>query len=395
MLNVIEIKRLLLSFHSERGYRIFDSFPMLANDPTVMFINATITPFKNWFTNAKIAPCNFALVQKCFRAGVPIGVNGAGFNPSIQTFFEMFGTGTFGINHATAVSYLLDIMNVLGIEKEKLYFTIPPNDDFRKGLEANGISSYRVYTIESNDVFWCDWKFGKQGPRGNGLTVIYSAKNRNVSKVEQLLSDDSNFVELLNLIHIYGQEAQDGSIIPAANPGFEIGMGIGRAASILQECDGYQIDNVRPLVETITKYFSIQGYEVSDVISKVCTDYLRGTCMLLNEGILPSNKGAGYVLRKIIRRFMEHIWLVTGEPIFVEDLIEEFVYLLSFHDSFLKISRSDITDALRKEHCLLKEVLMRGIKIIQKKPGISGEVLSDTYGLSPGLITLAKKGEMP
>jgi alanyl-tRNA synthetase len=392
-LSVRNIKRLLLDFHSRKGYEIFKSFPLVTNDPTVIFTNATITPFKNWFTSPDVTPCNFALVQKCFRSGGSCSVDEMGHNPNIHAFFEMFGTGMFGVDHVTTIKHLFEMLDAIGIERKKLYFTIPPGDSFRTGLEANGILPRRIYSIENNGVFWCKWQFGRCGPTGSGLTAIYSLRDEEVSSLSHLESEAGNFVELLNLIHIYGQEGNDGLIIPATNPGFEIGMGIERIATILQNCDGYQIDNIHPLVEIVVRYFSGKWLIKDMVTPRACTEYLRGICMLSVEGLLPSSKGAGYVFRKIIRKLMEHVWLAAEKPLFAENLIKEFVYLMNFQDPSLRISESVVVDILRKEHALLEEVLNRGIRVIKKNPDLSERILLDTYGLSPGLIQLIKKGE--
>lgn len=390
-LSVREIKSLLLSFHSKRGYKIFESFPLVANDPTVMFTNATVTPFKSWFTDFNAKSCNFALIQRCFRAGGSSSMNEIGRNPNAHVFFEMFGTGTFGIDHIMAVKHLFELLDLMGIERERLYFTIPVGDDFRVGLETNGVSSRRIYSIEDNSVFWCKWQFGKYGPTGNGLTAIYSLRGEDNVPLDRLEAEDGSFIEFLNLIHIYGQEDRDGSIVPTINPGFEIGMGIERVATILQNCDGYQVDNVHPLIEAVAKYFSDNCFITDVVISRICAEYLRGICVLSGEGLLPSNKGAGYVFRKIIRRLLENIWLASGKPVFVEELIREFVCIMNSHDSSLRISESIVVDVLQKEYILFGEVLNRGIVIIQKNPNVSERILLDTYGLSPSLIQLIKK----
>ncbi|MDD3607193.1 MAG: alanine--tRNA ligase-related protein [Candidatus Moranbacteria bacterium] len=389
-LSVKEIKRLLLDFHARRGYQIFESFPLITDDPTVMFTNATITPFKSWFTDPGAAPCNFALVQRCFRAGGSGNMDEIGHNPNAHAFFEMFGTGTFGIDHVAATEHLFEMLGSIGIDKKNFFFTVPPGGEFQVGLEANGIPSSRIFTIEENGAFWCKWQFGKNGLTGRGLTAIYASGDESANVVDCLAEENRGFVELLNLIHIYGQQNQDGTIGSIANPGFEIGMGVERVATILQDCDGFQIDNMKPLVEIVGVYLSTS---TSDFAARACTEYLRSICILLEEGLFPSNKKAGYVLRKIIRRFMEHTWLIVGKAVFVEDLIKEFICMMNSRDPSMHISEFSVIDSLRKEHALLEQTLERGIKIIQKDPDISQEILLDTYGLSPSLVQLIKRGE--
>src|SRR3989344_8125754 len=136
---VQEIKTTLLEFHKDRGYRLFESFPLVSADPTVMFINATITPFKSWFADDSAHSDNYALIQGCLRMGGASELNVVGINPYYLTFFEMFGSGTFHTTHDKAVSYLLELLAVFGIEKKHLYFTIPASKEFHAALKRSGI----------------------------------------------------------------------------------------------------------------------------------------------------------------------------------------------------------------------------------------------------------------
>lgn len=150
---VQEIKTILIEFHKSKGYRLFDSFPLISADPTVMFVNATITPFKSWFTDDSIQPDNYALIQGCLRMGGASELNVVGRNPYYFTFFEMFGSGTFHTTHEKVVSYLLEILAVFGIEKKYLYFTIPVSEDFLEALKRNGIKGTRIFKLSKNGYF--------------------------------------------------------------------------------------------------------------------------------------------------------------------------------------------------------------------------------------------------
>lgn len=389
MLSIEEIKRLLLEFHEARGFKVFESFPLLSNDSTVLFTNAAITPFKGWFTDCKIEPYNFALIQKCFRPGDSANDYEAGFDAKTQTFFEMFGVGMFGINHEMAIGHLLKVLTAVGLDTSKLYFTIPRDDDFQQGLIANNVRTDRIFVINGNESFWCHWRFGKHGLVGRGLTVVYSKNEMNILNVEQLVSE--NCVELLNLIFIFGQENRLGEVIAATNPGFEIGIGIGRIASILQDCDDYAVDNIDPLMVVLREYFYNLNIRADIRALRLMIDYLSAVCVLVSEGLLPSSKSAGYVLRKIIRRFTEHVWQAFGRSIFAVELIEKFVNQFRILNPDINLNEPDIMSVLRHENGSLERVLSRGVKFIQRHPDSNYAVLLDTYGLSPILINLAKK----
>jgi alanyl-tRNA synthetase len=323
-LKVAKIKELLIDYHKGKGYEIFDSFPILSDDPTLLFVNATITPLKNVFTDPSKKANNFALIQRCFRAGGSQSLKKVGYDPSLTSFFEMFGTGSFGVDYFEAAKHLFDVLELLGIKKSSLYFTVPPGKDFFHALIKNGISSDRIFGIENNKVFWCQWQFGKSGPTGKGLAVIYAKNNKRVLTVDGLREDPDNFIELLNLIHVYGYQSENGRIMPAVNPGFEIGVGVGRIASVLQNCNSYQVDNMEPLVKLVLNFFKKNGYEADIGTCRACTDCLQSMFVLMNEGIISSNKSACYVLRKMIRRLLELVWVLAEKPVDVTMLVESF-----------------------------------------------------------------------
>lgn len=390
-LKVKEVKKILLDFHRKIGFQIFESFPLVTDDPTVMFLNATITPFKRLYVTPGVEIHNFALIQKCFRAGGSQSLRETGYNPSLSSCFEMFGSGIFGIDHYQAVSYLLEALGLLGLEKEKFFFTIPNTGEFEKALVANGITQKKIFEIPENGHFWCNWQFGKHGPTGRGLTLIYSQKDVINPTLRDLSDNEIDFVELLNLIHIYGQE-KDGIIIPAANEGFEVGMGIGRVASIIQGVDCYMIDNMRPYVDAVRDFHESHSYDYNIGYCRACADYLFSICLLTQEGVLVSNKGSGYVLRKIIRILIESVWEKLDDTIDFNDLVIKFCCYYSYDQDGDKSLGDRIVEMVDFECQSLKKVIRAGRGIIRKNPHITDEVLRDTYGLSESLKKLAMKG---
>lgn len=394
VLSVEQIKTVLLEYHRKKGYKIFKSFPLVSDDPTVMFTNSTITPFKKWFTDSSIKPQNYALVQNCLRVGGADELNLVGFNPYYHTFFEMFGSGTFAVSHEEAIYYLLEIVDYLNFEKSRVYFTIPEEEEreFYKALRGNGIEQSHIFTLGDNDLFWQEWKFGKLGPVGRGLTVIYSQTDI-VRSVREMTEKPEQFVELLNLIHIYGQETEDGAIISVAQPGFDLGVGIERLAAALQGCNNYQIDSIGPLAEIVHGFLVNQGMGFDESIIRVCTDHLRAICILISEGLSPSNKEHGYVLRKLIRKFLEFVWIALGRIIQVETVVESFAERFNHCGIQAKVSPLIVTTSVIEESLAFRRAISRGRNIVRRRSDIPSKILRDTYGISRELIYLLEKEE--
>ena len=391
---VQQIKSVLIEFHKNKGYKIFDSFPLISADPTVMFINATITPFKSWFADGSIRPDNYALVQGCLRMGGASELDVVGTNPYYFTFFEMFGSGTFRVTHEEAVSYLLELLAEFGVGKQNLYFTIPTEQESREALKRSGIEEKRIFQLSKNDYFWQEWKFGVPGPVGRGLTVIFSRSSENVESVEQLANDQDRYIELLNLIYIHSQSTSEGELVPIPNPGFDLGVGIERLAAVLQDCDSYRIDNILPLVETVQQFLLEHSEKSDEVVARICADHFRAICALSTQGLTSSNKGHGYVLRKLTRRFLETIWSFIGKPESTHELIRRLSETLESRGSTVGISdHVDVTDNVLSEERTLLSIIQNAQQIIRQHPKMSPQALHNTFGISRAILALAQQNQ--
>jgi len=387
---VKQIRLALLNHHQNKEYRVFSSFPLISSDPTVMFINATITPFKHYFLNEE-QPINYAFIQRCFRMGGASELELVGTNPYYHTFFEMFGSGTFSISYQEAVSYLLELLNLLAFKQDQLYFATPKEQDFRKSLIANNVEPTHIFNLGERKLFWQEWKFGRFGPVGSGLTVVYSRSPKKVSSIKEIVKGSDEFIELANLIHVYGKEMSDGSIVPAKNPGFEFAVGIERLAATLQGCNNYQIDTISPLTELVTSFFKEKGCYPDGAVVRLLTDHLRGICVLTDEGLKPANKRQGYVFRKLIRRTLEKFWIVIGQICPIEPLVEQFCCQFN-QCSEEKISPTETAELFAEETNVFLTGIERAKKVLKKNPDISPAVLLDTYGLPKTLIPILEQG---
>ncbi|KKQ18590.1 MAG: Alanine-tRNA ligase [Berkelbacteria bacterium GW2011_GWA1_36_9] len=389
-----EIVNAFLDYHQKRKYKIFDSFPLVSEDPTVMFVNATVTPFKRWYSDLAGPKGNFALVQKCFRLGDTSGLQLIQTNPFYFTFFRMCGSGVFGIKHTEAVGYLFDLLLVaFGLNKRKLLFVSPDDDRFLAALTANNIDEERIFIIKENGFFWQEWRFGKLGLIGNGLTVVYSQFEGRTS-LQTMERNPNQYIDLLNLIYIYGQETESGAVVPVLHPGFDLGMGLERIASALQKKDGYHIDSVEPLMEVVYGFAANCGVEMEEGIARLLTNHLRSIFMLADEGVLPSNKKHGYALRKLIRHTLELVWSKTGTAMPIQDLALSFAKHLGECGLPLRSPASLTCDILTKEYDALQRAVASAKNLLKHRPNASAEFLRDTYGLPPALLSILKeKGE--
>lgn len=376
------IKKFLLDYHKTMGHQIFDSFPILSDDPTLLFTNATVTPFKGMFTGKGLDPTDFAMIQRCLRLGGASELDEVGVNPYYHTFFEMFGSGLFGLSHGDAIKYVLDLLSSLGLDVQRMYFTIP-DDEFRAGLEKNQIDPQRVFFLEKNhDLFWGHWHFGRLGPVGRGLTIIYNNSDNPPTSLDQMACNSDDFVELLTLIYIYGQESESGEIVKAINPGFDMAVGVERLAAVIQQKNQYEIDSIEPLVKHFT------NSDVDLVSARVCADHMRAICVLVEEGVLPANKGAGYVLKKLTNRVVETLWSSIGEPFDVEKLVLGFCDILMLTTPEVVVNCDEVANLFKQRSTALLTAMEKGKRILEQNPDISSEILMSTYGVSPTMYDL-------
>jgi len=315
-----------------------------------------------------------------------------GVSPYYFTFFEMFGSGTFNTTHEKAVTYLLELLATLWIKKEHLYFTVPINERFHEALRQNGIEEARIFQLTENKHFWQEWKFGVPGPVGHGLTVVFSRSPEKVTSVEQLANDQDRYVELLNLIHVHSQSLPDGELVPISNPGFDLGIGMERLAAVLQGCDNYRIDTILPLVQTAKTFLLEQGGKADDAVARICADHFRAIYALLAQGLVPSNKRHGYVLRKLMRRFFETVWLPGGRPLSTRELVQNLSASFESSGFVVGVGRCDsVSEEIRKEEAALLAILQRADEVIRQHPEASPQTLYDTYGISRTLLTLTQQ----
>ena len=382
-----QIKESLLAYHQARGFTLYESFPLVTDDPTVLFTNATITPFKHFFGDRDATPHNYALIQRCLRVGGGAGeLETARADPNYSSFFEMFGSGLFGCSYRAATEYFLDILVHIGLPKANLRFTVPETTMFATALVESGVNESSIFAINENSEFWQEWRFGKDGPVGKGITAIYANDDVRVVSIDEIANTPQSFVEIGNLIHIYGK-AEGERVVSISHEGFDVGMGVERLAIILQGKTLYELAPFYELVELIAKYIkALGGKDTDSGTLRVVVDHLRSINALIQEGLRPGNKQQAFVLGKLIRSRLETMWLSVGRIISSAEIVRVFAEL-DVPDSATLVS-----GVVCEEERIFRGTLERGRNVLAKNPSLDPEILKGTYGIRQSLLPLLQKG---
>jgi alanyl-tRNA synthetase len=312
-----DTRQKFLDYFSQNGHRVVKSSSLVpANDPTLLFTNAGMNQFKDLFLGAeKRDYVRAATSQKCVRAGGKHNdLENVGYTRRHHTFFEMLGNFSFGDyfkREAIAFAWEL-ITKEYALPKDKLYVTVFREDDDAENLwqEVTGISKSRIFRLDEKDNFW---QMGDTGPCGPCSEIHYDLGNEGAEpgrENEQFPEDGGGrFVEIWNLVFMQFDRDQSGKLTPLPRPSIDTGMGLERIAAVLQgKISNYDTDLIQPICRKAGEIFKIEygAAAESDTAMRINADHARATAFLINDGIVPSNEGRGYVLRKIMRRAMRH-----------------------------------------------------------------------------------------
>lgn len=393
-----EIKETFLRYYSERGCQICSSFPItLVDDPTLLFVNATIAPLKYLYLRNNIFSMErYALVQRCLRLGGASELKNVGVNPSCHTFFEMMGASMFRMDLKEAISDFLGFLKIVGLNFKNLFFIVPERSErFKESLQKCNVSADRILGIRENGLFWQYWQFGIPGPAGYGMTVIFSPLEHDSVDMGYIMNNINNFLEFANVIYVTGFVDKNEHKTSLICPGFDIGIGVERLAAILQNCNNYEIDNIKPLMRVVVKFLRDSGVKKNFLFQetvRIITDHLRAACVLISEGVEPANKMHGYVLRKLIRRTLTKIWLLSEKDILIRDLVFEFS-LTAEKVGLNGVLQSQelIEQIIERESLSFSKAIRRGIQVLQSNQEMDLDYLRDTFGLPKELAEFIKK----
>ncbi len=393
MKRLSEIRSAFLNYFESNDHTIVKSAPLVPeNDPTLLFVNAGMVPFKQYFTG-ELNPTSRRLVtsQKCIRAGGKHNdLENVGYTARHHTFFEMLGNFSFGdYFKEQAIFYGWNfITKELGIDKKRLLVTVYHDDDeaFNLWKRISGLTEDRILRINTNDNFW---SMGDIGPCGPCSEIFYDHGEHIPGNKPGQGDEGDRFVEIWNLVFMQYQILKGGKRIDLPSQCIDTGMGLERVASIMQgKHNNYDIDLFQDIINESIK---ITGNNDQKMIAshRVISDHLRSSCFLIADGILSSNEGRGYILRRIIRRAIRHVNKLGGNNTVFSDLAPILIDRMGKHFDELVIAKDSIVTELKEEEQKFSETLDKGIKILNaeiagaKGKNLSGEVafkLYDTYG---------------
>jgi alanyl-tRNA synthetase len=397
-----DIRQRFLDFFAARGHRVVRSSSLVpANDPTLLFTNAGMNQFKEVFQGLeKRDYTRAASSQKCVRAGGKHNdLENVGYTRRHHTFFEMLGNFSFGdYFKAEAIEFAWDLITKdYGLPKDKLYVTVFREDDEAERLwqQVAGVPKSRIFRLDEKDNFW---QMGDTGPCGP-CSEIHFDLGREAAEPgrehEQFpLDGGGRFVEIWNLVFMQYNRDASGKLTPLPRPSIDTGMGLERLAAILQgKLSNYETDLIRPIVERAGELFGVApGSDPKiDTALRINADHARATAFLINDGVLPSNDGRGYVLRKIMRRAMRHARLAGRTEPYLFELTGFVAELMQGAYPELMESVQRVARIVKDEEHRYATTFLVAEKVFSEElsklsdaavPGAISFRLYDTYGLA-------------
>jgi len=390
-----EIRSKFLDYFKKNNHQIVDSSNLVPNnDPTLMFTNSGMVQFKNVFTGLEKKSFKTATTaQKCVRAGGKHNdLENVGYTPRHHTFFEMLGNFSFGeYFKEQAIFYAWNLLTKdFGLPKEKLLVTVfhEDEDSFNLWKKIAGLGDDRIIKIKTSDNFW---SMGDTGPCGPCSEIFYDHGDKLQGGPPGSPNEDGDrFIEIWNLVFMQFEQIYKDKRITLPKPSVDTGMGLERMTAVLQGThDNYKIDHFKKIISASSEITKTPINEKTIASHRVISDHLRASSFLIAEGILPSNEGRGYVLRRIMRRGMRHAHnLGSKSPVF-HKLFE--VLLSEMRSSYpeLNTGKDLIIETLKNEEEKFSTLLDRGIKILNENlekvksntlPGPVAFKLYDTFG---------------
>ncbi|MBX9830048.1 MAG: alanine--tRNA ligase [Xanthobacteraceae bacterium] len=396
MSGVNDIRAGFINYFAKAGHEPVPSSPLVPrNDPTLMFTNAGMVQFKNVFTGLEKRPYQRAVTsQKCVRAGGKHNdLDNVGYTARHHTFFEMLGNFSFGDyfkDRAIELAWNL-VTKEFGLPKDRLTATVYVDDDeaFSLWKKIAGLPESRIIRIAGADNFW---QMGDTGPCGPCSEIFFDHGDKIPGGPPGSPdADGDRFIEIWNLVFMQFEQHAGGARTDLPRPSIDTGMGLERIAAVLQGThDNYSIDLFRALIGTIAELTKVSPDGVQKASHRVIADHLRASSFLIADGVLPSNEGRGYVLRRIMRRAMRHAELLGAR----EPLMWKLVPTLTreMGQAYPELPRAEalITETLKLEETRFRKTLERGLSILDEETkalkqgdSLKGETaftLYDTYG---------------
>ncbi|WP_405405858.1 alanine--tRNA ligase [Paracoccus sp. Ld10] len=405
-----DIRSTFLGYFERNGHRVVDSSPLVPrNDPTLMFANSGMVQFKNLFTGVETRDYNRATsAQKCVRAGGKHNdLDNVGYTARHHTFFEMLGNFSFGDYFKDqAIAHAWELLTRdFAIPKDRLLVTVYHTDDEAVQIwkKVAGLSDDRIIRIPTSDNFW---QMGPTGPCGPCTEIFFDHGDKIPGGPPGSPDEDGDrFIEIWNLVFMQNEQFEDGSMRALDMQSIDTGMGLERIGALLQgKHDNYDTDLMRSLIEASAHATSADPDGPGKVHHRVIADHLRSTSFLIADGVMPSNEGRGYVLRRIMRRAMRHAHMLGAQDPVMHKLVPALVRQMGAAYPELTRAQAMIEETLRSEETRFRQTLDRGLRLLDDElarlpegadlPGEAAFKLYDTFGFPLDLTqdALREKG---
>jgi len=409
MSSTSDIRTAFLDYFGKNDHEILPSSPLVPhNDPTLLFTNAGMVQFKNVFTGLEARPYNRATTsQKCVRAGGKHNdLENVGYTARHHTFFEMLGNFSFGDYFkelAIELSWNL-ITREYGLDKSRLLVTVYHEDDeaFDLWRRIAGLPEDRIIRIATSDNFWA---MGDTGPCGPCSEIFYDHGDHIEGGPPGSANEDGDrFIEIWNLVFMQYEQFDPATRRDLPRPSIDTGMGLERLAAVMQGVhDNYDIDLLRALLMASADATNVDVDGPHAVSHRVIADHLRSSCFLMADGVLPSNEGRGYVLRRIMRRAMRHAHMMGCQDPVIYKLVPALIAQMGSAFPELVRAESLIRETLELEETRFKQTLDRGLKLLFDETDKLGEAeplagdiafrLYDTFGFPLDLTEDVLRGQ--
>ncbi|WP_239805827.1 alanine--tRNA ligase [Croceicoccus hydrothermalis] len=396
MTSTNDIRASFLDYFAGKDHEKVHSAPLVPyNDPTLMFVNAGMVPFKNVFTGLEKRDRPRATSsQKCVRAGGKHNdLDNVGYTARHHTFFEMLGNFSFGdyFKEEAILNAWTLLTKEWGLDPDRLTATVYHSDDeaFDLWKKIAGLPDERIIRIATADNFW---SMGDTGPCGPCSEIFYDHGEDIFGGPPGSPDEDGDrFIEIWNLVFMQFEQSADGTREPLPRPSIDTGMGLERIAAVLQgEHDNYDIDTFRALIAASEALTGVKAEGDRVASHRVIADHLRSTSFLLADGVLPSNEGRGYVLRRIMRRAMRHAHLLGAEEPLMHRLVPALIGEMGQAYPELGRGQALIEEVLEREETRFRQTLDKGLRLLDDEtaamsagdslPGTTAFKLYDTYG---------------
>ncbi len=391
-----DIRATFLDYFARNGHQPVESSPLVPrNDPTLMFANSGMVQFKNVFTGQeKRAYTRATTSQKCVRAGGKHNdLDNVGYTARHHTFFEMLGNFSFGdYFKEQAIPFAWELLTKeFGLDKSRLLVTVYSEDEEAPAIwkKVAGLTDDRIVRIPTSDNFW---RMGDTGPCGPCSEIFYDHGDHIPGGPPGSPDEDGDrFIEIWNLVFMQFEEGPPGTRVPLPRPSIDTGMGLERIAAVLQgKHDNYDTDTLRALILASAEATGQDPDGPHRTSHRVVADHLRSSAFLMADGVLPSNEGRGYVLRRIMRRAMRHAAMMGAREPTMHRLVSALVRQMGAAYPELVRAETLIADTLKLEETRFKQLLDRGLHLLAEETGklgdgqpLAGSVafrLYDTFG---------------